>query len=105
MGRGNSFGFRVFIQNKALFVYRSNDPTKADSDLMAIRDNRTGSVTYQYYAKDSTGNTTHVHAYDFDGDGNIDKFTYADRTDNKGKDRETVGFLRLYRLAIVTIDF
>ena len=23
----------------------------------------------------------------FDGDGNIDKFTYADRTDNKGKDR------------------
>ena len=73
--------------NKDLFLYRSKDPSKTDSDLSVTRDNKTGEITYHYGAKDSTGKYTHVKAFDFDGDGNIDKFQYADRADTTGEDR------------------
>mgnify|MGYP006916025379 CR=1 FL=1 len=70
--------------NKALFQYKYKDNGElTGTRFMVIRDNTSGAVTYRYKTK-IDGQSTIVHAYDNDGDGNIDSYSLRN---NKSADR------------------
>jgi len=68
-----------------MYIYNNKDIKDSGLFILAYKNDNTPSVKYSYvlpYENDGQTMLTTVEAFDDDGDGNIDKFTYQNKEGN-----------------------